>query len=273
MVLTQQKLGIYSSLWQFQIGKLWQTWLNSGIWVDYFGQLHMACLTETAGWLCGWEYVDMERFVKIWDLPKSHGLTWAILGSPPFCFSFSETPWIFWVPSDLSRCWVSLCRCGTHKIHDETLGSTLYFPHFCPEDTSGCFFFSRPWKCPLFNVVQCFRIFLWTRHGDLVNLRASRTPETPAAPAEKKTPRRKQSDWQMQERVKELEAKNLGAWGTWLYCDWPKKYCLVAKHICWCICWWFVNWHIVYFWWPTWDDKCWHGWVRVTAKLPNMRRS
>lgn len=33
-----------------------------------------------------------------------------------------------------------------------------------------------------------------------------RTPETPAAPAEKKTPRRKQSDWQMQERVKELEA-------------------------------------------------------------------
>jgi hypothetical protein len=72
-----------------------------------------------------------------------------------------------------------------------------------------------------------------------LKLRACRTPETPAAPAEKKTPRRKQSDWQMQERVKELEAKNLGAWGMWL-----------AQNIVWLqnifvdICWWFVNWHI-----------------------------
>ena len=67
------------------------------------------------------------------------------------------------------------------------------FPHFFPEGTSGTsglsFFFQA------------------------LKLRACRTPETPAAPAEKKTPRRKQSDWQMQERVKELEAKNLGAWG------------------------------------------------------------
>ena len=46
-----------------------------------------------------------------------------------------------------------------------------------------------------------------------------RTPETPAAP--KKTPRRKQSDWQMQERVKELEAKNLGDVTGW------------AEHIVW----------------------------------------
>ena len=126
----------------------------------------MACLTETAGWLCSWEYVDMERFVKIWDLPKSHGLTWAILGSPPFWFYFSETPWIFLVPSDLSRCWVSLCRCGTHKIHNETLGSTVYFRIFfrkTPAAPAVWVFFSRPWSCPLFNVVQCFRIFFWTR--------------------------------------------------------------------------------------------------------------
>jgi hypothetical protein len=53
------------------------------------------------------------------------------------------------------------------------------------------------------------------------------------------------------------------------------KYCLVAKHNCWyllVICE-LTYWHIVYFWSTTWDDKCWHGWVRVTAKLPNIRRS
>ena len=144
MVLTQQKLGIYSSLWQFQVGKLWQTLLNSGIWVDYFGQLQMACLTETAGGLCGWEYVGMERFVKIWDLPKSIKISWIDVGhdggSPPFWFCFSETPWIFLVPSDLSRCWVSLCHRGTHKIHNETLGYTVYFRIFFRTPAVGFFF-------------------------------------------------------------------------------------------------------------------------------------
>ena len=90
------------------------------------------------------------------------------------------------------------------------------FPHFFPEDTSGTSglsFFFQALKLPIIQCRSMFPHFFLDTHGDLVNLRARRTPETPAAPAEKKTPRRKQSDWQMQERVKELEAKNLGAWG------------------------------------------------------------
>lgn len=273
MVLTQQKLDIYSSLWQFQVGKLYEI-LTNIIKLRDLGGLFWTTpngMLDRDSWLT--LQLRICRYGEICQNLGSPKISWIDVGHFGVA---SILVLFFWDTMDFLSSIRPLKMLGlavslwNPQNPQRNPGFHGLFPHFFPEDTSGTSglsFFFQALKLPIIQCRSMFPHFFLDTHGDLVNLRACRTPETPAAPAEKKTPRRKQSDWQMQERVKELEAKNLGAWGMWL-----------AHHIVWLqkifvdICWWFVNWHIVYFWWTTWDDKCWHG-VRVTAKLPNIRRS